>query len=63
MYTANGCGYCARAKALFNKENVDFDEREISNPKYRQELLALVGQAVTPITQIAGQTFRFCRRN
>lgn len=54
IYTKDNCGYCVRAKALFNKKNIEYFE--ISATDNRADLIDRVtketGQAPKSVPQI-----------
>lgn len=57
MYTVAGCPFCRRAKELMRRQGVDFTEYEIGqNEDKADELIALTGHALVPVTLIGGQT-------
>ncbi len=57
MYTVAGCPFCRRAKELLRREGLKFTEFEISgNEDKADELIALTGHALVPVTLIVGKT-------
>lgn len=57
VYTAEGCSACEAVKQFLNKENVPFQERNITrNPAFATELEKKLGRRATPLTVINGQT-------
>ena len=52
IYTGMLCGYCFRAKALFQKKNTPFEEIDVSmNPSARAQMLERAG-GKTSVPQI-----------
>ena len=37
IYTGPGCAHCETAKALLNKHNIPFEERDVSDPVVMKE--------------------------
>ena len=49
IYTRDGCGYCARAKALLVSKGAEFVEYNATqNPDYRQEMMDRSGGRTFP---------------
>lgn len=49
IYTTPWCGYCRRAKAVLQSQNLDFDEIDVDNdPKKRAWLMEKTGQHTVP---------------
>jgi len=49
VYTSNGCGWCTKAMNYLKKNNIEYDERNISeDTDYRQEFQELGGRG-TPL--------------
>lgn len=57
IYTKSGCPYCARAKALLDGKQVQYDESEIlSNPAKREEMLGRAnGRTTVPQIFVGGE--------
>ncbi len=49
MYTSNTCTYCDMAKEYFNANDIEFEEKNTSNPEFRKELLAIGVRSVPTI--------------
>jgi glutaredoxin len=47
IWSKENCPYCVRAKALFEKEGIQYDERVIGVDATRKQLLERVPQAKT----------------
>jgi len=49
MYTTGWCGYCARARALFERKNVPFEEIDVdAHPEARDEMMKRSGRRTVP---------------
>lgn len=54
IYTSSNCVYCHKAKDYLKEKRVDFVERNIDEPQYREELITLSGQLGVPVINIKG---------
>lgn len=48
MYSTGWCGYCARARALLQKKNVEFEEIDVDTPSVRAEMITRSGRRTVP---------------
>ena len=49
MYTTRWCGYCVRAKALFDSKGIAYEEVELDDDReFRAKLLELTGGWTVP---------------
>jgi glutaredoxin 3 len=49
MYATDWCSYCARARALFERERVVFEQIDIDrDPSRREEMIARSGRRTVP---------------
>jgi glutaredoxin 3 len=56
IYTTTWCGYCARAKALLDSREIDYDEVNLDDePQFRQKLLDLTGGWTVPQILVDGR--------
>jgi glutaredoxin 3 len=56
MYTTRWCGYCVRAKALFESRGISFEEISLDDdPDFRRRLLDLTGGWTVPQIVIDGR--------
>jgi len=56
IYTKEHCGYCRRAKALFEERGVDFEEISVEEaPERRREMLEVTGRDTLPQVILAGR--------
>ena len=55
LFTKKGCPYCARAKALLNENNVDFEEIVANNEVTERSLRAVTGKDTYPQVFINGK--------
>lgn len=61
IYTRDGCGYCARAKALLTSKGADFVEYNATqNPDYRQEMMDRSGGRTFPQIFIGDELIGGC---
>lgn len=49
IYTSPVCGYCKIAKQYFEQINVDYEEKDVSDPKIAEEAVERSGQMGVPI--------------
>lgn len=49
IYTSNTCTYCDMAKEYFKANEIEFEEKNTSNPVFRKELLAIGVRSVPTI--------------
>lgn len=49
IYTSNTCTYCDMAKEYFKANDIEFEEKNTSNPEFRKELLAIGVRSVPTI--------------
>ena len=54
VYTSKTCVYCHKVKDYLKGKGLEFTERGIDDPKYREELISLSGQLGVPVTNING---------
>lgn len=63
VYTQHGCGPCHQEVAWLTQNNVDFEERNISeNPEYIDDLRK-VGAMATPVTFVGDEVIFGFDRN
>jgi len=49
MYTTSWCPYCERARALFERRHVEFEEIDVeARPEARAEMVARSGRRTVP---------------
>ncbi len=54
VYTAPTCPRCDSVKNLLDENNVEYEEKDVSNDDaYREELMGLTGYSSVPATYIA----------
>jgi glutaredoxin-like YruB-family protein len=51
VYTSNSCTYCVAAKDYLRDKGVEFEERNVSQPQFRKELMGL-GYMSVPVLKI-----------
>ncbi|MFL0809279.1 MAG: hypothetical protein K6L76_02575 [Agarilytica sp.] len=63
MYSTKTCGYCAKARRLFEKMNVTVDERDVeSSQQYSSEFKQLGGRGV-PLIVIGEEVIKGYSKN
>jgi glutaredoxin len=55
LYSANWCGACRKAKRYLDAKGVDYEERNIDEPRYAQELVEKTGQRGIPVIEVDGR--------
>lgn len=55
VYTSNTCTYCTQAKEYLKAKGIAFEERNIKEPAYRKELMAM-GFMSVPVLKIDNET-------
>jgi glutaredoxin-like YruB-family protein len=51
VYTSNNCPYCVSAKDYLKQNGVTYEEKNVSKPEYRKELMSL-GYMSVPVLKI-----------
>ncbi|MBI5046146.1 glutaredoxin family protein [Candidatus Micrarchaeota archaeon] len=54
VYMADWCVWCHRVMDFLKENNVDFEARNVDEPKYAEESMKKSGQAGIPVTDING---------
>ncbi len=57
IYTTPACPDCRALKAWLEREEIAFEERDLSNPKIMAEAKARTGVRVAPISLVGDQVF------
>lgn len=56
IYTKTGCPWCEAALEYLHKENISFEERNVTeNPKFMKEMIEKSGQSKAPTFDIDGE--------
>jgi glutaredoxin 3 len=55
VYTSNTCTYCGQAKEYLKENGVAYEERNIKEPTFRKELMAM-GFMSVPVIKIGEET-------
>lgn len=55
VYTSNTCTYCSHAKEYLKENGIAYEERNIKEPAYRKELMAM-GFMSVPVIKIEDET-------
>lgn len=54
VYTSNTCTYCSQAKEYLKENGVAYEERNIKEPAFRKELMAM-GFMSVPVIKIGDE--------
>jgi glutaredoxin 3 len=52
IYTSNFCPFCAKAKSLLNKKNIEFFEIDVSNNDFLREKMSAMANGARSVPQI-----------
>lgn len=55
VYTSDTCTYCSMAKDYLKSVNVNYEERNVKQPEYRKELMAMKIMSV-PVIKVGEET-------
>ena len=55
LYSADWCGACRKAKRYLGKNGIDFEERDIDDPRWTEELLRKTGRRAIPVIDVGGR--------
>lgn len=55
LYGANWCGACRKAKKYLDAKGVDYEERNIDDPRFAKELVEKTGQRGIPVIEVDGR--------
>ncbi len=55
IYTTAGCVYCKIAKEFFERNNISYEEKDISNDIVRDEMIEKSNQLKVPVIDIDGR--------
>lgn len=55
IYTSDTCTFCVNAKEYFKENNISYEERNVKDPTFRKELMAM-GIMSVPVIKIDGET-------
>jgi glutaredoxin len=58
LYYADWCGYCKKARRWLDERNVDYELRDIDEPRYGQELTEVSGGKSVPVLRVGGDIIR-----
>jgi len=57
VYSRNFCAWCVEVKDFLQKNNIEFEERDIAkNKEYLEEMVKKSGQQFVPTIDIDGET-------
>ncbi len=55
IYSTSTCPFCVQAKEYFGKNNIRYEEKDVSDPNLAQEMLEKSGQTSVPVIEIDGE--------
>jgi len=55
LYSAEWCGACKKAKRWLASNDVDYEVRDIDDPRWAQELLKKTGRRAIPVLDVDGR--------
>ncbi len=55
LYSADWCGACRKAKRYLGRKGIDFEERDIDEPRWTEELLRKTGRRAIPVIDVGGR--------
>lgn len=55
IYTSDTCTFCVRAKEYFKENNISYEEKNVKDPTFRKELMAM-GIMSVPVIKIEEET-------
>ncbi len=55
IYTTAGCVYCKMTKEFFERNNVSYEEKDVSNDTAREEMIEKSNQLGVPVIDIDGR--------
>lgn len=55
LYSADWCGACRKAKRYLGRKGIDFEERDIDEPRFAEELLRKTGRRAIPVIDVGGR--------
>jgi glutaredoxin len=58
LYYADWCGYCKKARRWLDERNVNYDLRDVENPRYGEELSEVSGGRSVPVLSVGGELIR-----
>jgi len=54
IYNSDTCSFCREAEAYMNEKGIEYQSKNIKNPEFRKELMAM-GYRSVPVIQIDGE--------
>ncbi len=55
IYTKDFCLWCVTAKAFFHKNKIPFEEKNIKNKEFKEELFSRTKRTCLPLIDIEGE--------
>lgn len=55
IYSSPTCSFCTMAKDYFKENNIEYEEKDVSDPNLAQEMLEKSGQTSVPVIEIDGE--------
>lgn len=63
LYYAEWCGYCAKAQAWLDANDIAYEKRNVDEPKYNKELVDVTGRTAIPVLKIGEELIRGFRES
>ncbi len=58
LYAADWCGACRMAKQYMDRKGIAYDERNVDEPRWAEEMRAKAGPGGIPVIDVDGQLMR-----
>ncbi len=58
IYSADWCPACVQAKRYMDREGVEYEERNVDQPRYKEELVQVSGGRSIPVIQVDGSVMK-----
>lgn len=55
IYSTSACPFCIQTKEYFKKNNIEYEEKNISDPNLASQMLEKSGQISVPVIEIDGE--------
>jgi len=55
IYSLPECAYCKMAKEFFNRKNISYEEKDVSNDIAREEMIKKSDQLGVPVIDVDGE--------
>ena len=58
IYSADWCPACRHAKRYMDREGIEYEERNVDQPRYKEELVQVSGGRSIPVIQVDGSVMK-----